>query len=544
MMEPRQKVDLTPFVQRHRFAYDLVLDEKQNNRDVYEASCRQLVDTVFEGGSAACFAYGQTGSGKTYTMLGKGGQEGLYIMAARDMYQRLEPGYSIVASFFEIYGGKLFDLLNEREKLECREDGKGTVNVCGLSEHRIDDTEHLMSVIDNGNGIRAAGSTGMNTDSSRSHAILHIVVVDPKDRFHGRFTFIDLAGSERGADTLECDRTTRLEGAEINKSLLALKECIRALDQGKKHIPFRGSKLTAVLRDCFMGNSRTVMIGNVSPASGSCEHTLNTLRYSDRVKELKSSKKADEIMMGQVPSENVEILGLPANYSVGASARLTKPAADRASSQPPGKAPLRRMDTATGRQSGAATPSNRNDTSVTKQPPRTTAAKDHGASPQPHPKTTAPTPTSTGARNNYSTAAAGRQNRTNTSTTSHNRSQPFDPSTVCMSSDDEDMLDQPIEYMNTDEIVDAITNMEGGVIVDHRHHIDAMMEMIKSEMQELNTVDTPSGDFTTYSNRLKVFLTTKGQLVEDMLKSLNKTLSTRQRLEDEYNRRQQESGEQ
>jgi kinesin family protein 2/24 len=78
-----------------------------------------------------------------------------------------------------------------------------------------------------------------------------------------------------------------MDGAEINKSLLALKECIRALDQDKKHTPFRGSKLTQVLKDSFVGNSKTTMIANISPASNCCEHTLNTLRYADRVKELK-----------------------------------------------------------------------------------------------------------------------------------------------------------------------------------------------------------------------------------------------------------------
>ena len=78
-----------------------------------------------------------------------------------------------------------------------------------------------------------------------------------------------------------------MDGAEINKSLLALKECIRALDQDKKHTPFRGSKLTLVLKDSFTGNCRTLMIANVSPTQSCCEHTLNTLRYADRVKELK-----------------------------------------------------------------------------------------------------------------------------------------------------------------------------------------------------------------------------------------------------------------
>lgn len=104
---------------------------------------------------------------------------------------------------------------------------------------------------------------------------------------HGKLSFIDLAGSERGADVSDQNKQTRIDGAEINKSLLALKECIRAIDLNKNHTPFRGSKLTLVLKDSFTGNCRTVMIGNISPSNASSEHTLNTLRYADRVKELK-----------------------------------------------------------------------------------------------------------------------------------------------------------------------------------------------------------------------------------------------------------------
>ena len=315
MNEPKVKVDLTKYIEKHTFRYDLVFDEHENNQTVYDKTARQLLQTVFEGGNTTCFAYGQTGSGKTYTMLGKDGQPGIYLLASRDLHARCASApdgpYGISASFFEIYGTKLFDLLNDRAQLQSREDGRGVVNICGLTDHDVHDTEHLMQIIEQGNNLRAAGSTGMNADSSRSHAILHLTVTK-KGRYFGRMTFIDLAGSERGADTLESDRVTRLEGAEINKSLLALKECIRALDQSKRHIPFRGSKLTAVLRDCFLGNSRTVMIGNVSPASSSCEHTLNTMRYADRVKELgRGNREATaEIMMGTVPTESVETVGL------------------------------------------------------------------------------------------------------------------------------------------------------------------------------------------------------------------------------------------
>jgi kinesin family member 2/24 len=115
---------------------------------------------------------------------------------------------------------------------------------------------------------------------------------------YGKMSFIDLAGSERGADTMNTNKQTKMDGAEINKSLLALKECIRALDLEKKHLPFRGSKLTQVLKDSFTGNSKTTMIANVSPANSCCEHTLNTLRYADRVKELKKGNEGAPVEGG------------------------------------------------------------------------------------------------------------------------------------------------------------------------------------------------------------------------------------------------------
>lgn len=142
-----------------------------------------------------------------------------------------------------------------------------------------------MSVINAGLAGRTTCKTGANNNSSRSHAVLEIVIREGNSTL-GKMSFIDLAGSERGADVNNNNKQTRMDSAEINKSLLALKECIRSLDQGGKHTPFRGSKLTQVLKDSFIGDCKTVMIANVSPCYSHCEHTLNTLRYADRVKEL------------------------------------------------------------------------------------------------------------------------------------------------------------------------------------------------------------------------------------------------------------------
>ena len=166
----------------------------------------------------------------------------------------------------------------------------------GLSEHEISSADDLMKMIEKGACNRSTGSTSANRDSSRSHAVLQLHLRKPNgstnDEEHGRLTFIDLAGSERGADTDQALCTTRLEGAEINTSLLALKEVIWALATGDAmtHIPFRGSKLTQVLKESFVGkNSCPVMVACVAPnMMTNCEHTLNTLRYADRVKERNS----------------------------------------------------------------------------------------------------------------------------------------------------------------------------------------------------------------------------------------------------------------
>lgn len=158
----------------------------------------------------------------------------------------------------------------------------------------------MLKLIQHGNNARTSGQTSANSNSSRSHAVFQIVLRPPgSTKIHGKFSFIDLAGNERGADTSSANRQTRMEGAEINKSLLALKECIRALGKQSAHLPFRVSKLTQVLRDSFIGDkSKTCMIAMISPGLSSCEHTLNTLRYADRVKELvvKDIMREDDVL--------------------------------------------------------------------------------------------------------------------------------------------------------------------------------------------------------------------------------------------------------
>ncbi|KAM8789454.1 kinesin-like protein KIF2C [Rhynchonycteris naso] len=296
--EPKLKVDLTKYLENQAFCFDFAFDETASNEVIYRFTARPLVHTVFQGGKATCFAYGQTGSGKTYTMGGglpgkaQSASSGIYAMASKDVFLlKNQPRYrnlglEVYVTFFEIYNGKLFDLLNKKAKLRVLEDGKQQVQVLGLQEHPVHSADDVIKMIDIGSACRTSGQTFANSNSSRSHACFQILL-RAKGRLHGKFSLVDLAGNERGVDTSSADRQTRMEGAEINKSLLALKECIRALGQNKAHTPFRESKLTQVLRDSFIGeNSRTCMIAMISPGISSCEYTLNTLRYADRVKEL------------------------------------------------------------------------------------------------------------------------------------------------------------------------------------------------------------------------------------------------------------------
>lgn len=330
--EPKVKVDLTQYIDTQEFIFDDSFEAEENNEDIYKRTIKHLVKFAFDGGKASCFAYGQTGSGKTFTMMGSSPEApaeatvnaGLYVLAARDVFSLIKlPQYNnrqVLVSCFEIYGGKLFDLLNERSLVKCLEDAKQQVQLPGLTEHQCMNVGELLDLMAMAHSQRSTGSTTANAESSRSHQILQLVLRErpvpvvqgikkrgiqappkPVPLFSGKLSFIDLAGSERGADTNHASKQTRMEGAEINTSLLALKEVIRSLERKQGHTPFRGSKLTQVLKDSFVGDkTRTCMVACVSPSSTNCEHTLNTLRYADRVKEHQGTSHQQDLIQKQI----------------------------------------------------------------------------------------------------------------------------------------------------------------------------------------------------------------------------------------------------
>ena len=290
--ECKIKIDgITKYLEDHEFYFDNTFDQNESTEEIYDYSISPMINLVLKKGIVTCFAYGQTGSGKTYTM------KGIQNLAIESLFQEVKninKKFEFYISFFEIYGGRLYDLLNNKNKLQVFDDSKGITQIYGLQEFLAETPDDMKLIIDKANSIRTTHNTVTNETSSRSHAICNIIIKEKGSRDFGKLSLVDLAGSERAQETQSNNRTRRAEGAEINKSLLALKECIRALQARKTsgnndiHVPFRASKLTHVLRDSFVSKSdksRIIMISCINPSYISSNHTINTLRYSDRLKE-------------------------------------------------------------------------------------------------------------------------------------------------------------------------------------------------------------------------------------------------------------------
>lgn len=291
-------------VKDQTFGFDRVFDENTTQGDVYEATTKNLLDSVLDGYNATVFAYGATGCGKTHTITGTVQQPGVIFLTMQELFERIserteEKVTEVSLSYLEIYNETIRDLLvpgGSKAGLMLREDANQAVSVAGLSSHHPQNVEEVMDMIMRGNEYRTMSPTEANATSSRSHAVLQINV-SQKDRnadvnephTMATLSIIDLAGSERASATK--NRGERLiEGANINKSLLALGSCINALCDPRKrnHVPYRNSKLTRLLKFSLGGNCKTVMIVCVSPSSQHFDETQNTLRYANRAKNIQT----------------------------------------------------------------------------------------------------------------------------------------------------------------------------------------------------------------------------------------------------------------
>uniref|UniRef100_A0A9J8BYD0 Kinesin-like protein KIF19 n=3 Tax=Cyprinus carpio TaxID=7962 RepID=A0A9J8BYD0_CYPCA len=310
LMDPCEDSDNVLRSNRSRektYMFDVVFDYTATQEDVYVATTKNLIDGVIAGYNATVFAYGPTGAGKTYTMLGLDSEPGIYIQTLNDLFRAIEDSTedldcSVYMSYIEIYNEIIRDLLNPSSGyLELREDAKGEIRIAGITEFSTCNAKEIMALLTKGNKQRTQESTAANKTSSRSHAILQ-VTVKQKSRVKdineevrvGKLFMVDLAGTERASQTQNRGKRMK-EGAHINRSLLALANCINALSEkggkGAQFVNYRDSKLTRLLKDALGGNSRTVMITHISPASSNFEESRNTLVYADKAKNIRTKVK-------------------------------------------------------------------------------------------------------------------------------------------------------------------------------------------------------------------------------------------------------------
>ncbi|XP_002511996.3 kinesin-like protein KIN-8A isoform X1 [Ricinus communis] len=300
---------------RH-FTFDSSFPDSTSQQEVYSTTTAELVEAVLQGRNGSVFCYGATGAGKTYTMLGTMENPGVMVLAIKDLFTKIrqrscDGNHVVHLSYLEVYNETVRDLLSPGRPLVLREDKQGII-AAGLTQYRAYSTDEVMALLQRGNQNRTTEPTRANETSSRSHAILQVIVeYRVKDASMnivnrvGKLSLIDLAGSERALATDQ--RTLRsLEGANINRSLLALSSCINALVEGKRHIPYRNSKLTQLLKDSLGGTCNTIMIANISPSNLSFGETQNTLHWADRAKEIRTKACEANAEIQQLPESEAD----------------------------------------------------------------------------------------------------------------------------------------------------------------------------------------------------------------------------------------------
>ncbi|KAF5444876.1 hypothetical protein F2P56_033969 [Juglans regia] len=323
----------------HSFTFDRVYGSTASpSSEMFKECIAPLVDGLFQGYNATVLAYGQTGSGKTYTM-GTGFKDGcptgiipqvMDVLFSKIENLKHQTEFQLHVSFIEILKEEVQDLLDPtslskpetanghagkvpspvKSPIQIRETSNGVITLAGSTEVSVSTLKEMAACLEQGSLSRATGSTNMNNQSSRSHAIFTITLeqmrkfnpsissdsnlseTENEEYLCAKLHLVDLAGSERAKRT-GSDGLRFKEGVHINKGLLALGNVISALGDEKKrkegvHVPYRDSKLTRLLQDSLGGNSRTVMIACISPADINAEETLNTLKYANRARNIQN----------------------------------------------------------------------------------------------------------------------------------------------------------------------------------------------------------------------------------------------------------------
>ncbi|GMH96320.1 hypothetical protein TrVE_jg3726 [Triparma verrucosa] len=280
---PKVSIMGKPKLEESKFDFDYVFGADSNNEDIYKLTCMPLLKRALDGQVGVVFAYGQTGSGKTHTMNG--------IMDELIGSNLFSNETEVSFSFLEILGSDIKDCLEPADKpVAIGEALDGRILTRNLSNHVCANPEALSVLVEKAKSMRSTAATSRNDTSSRSHGCGILTIKDVETEIEGKLYIIDLAGSERAADSKNHDKVRMAETKAINTSLSALKECIRARTMASQpgnggiHVPYRRSKLTLLMKDVFdIGCTRlcsTVVITACSPLAMDISHTASTLKYS------------------------------------------------------------------------------------------------------------------------------------------------------------------------------------------------------------------------------------------------------------------------
>ena len=324
------------------FFFDRVFDPSESQESVAE-EVQNLVTSCLDGFNVCIMAYGQTGSGKTFTMVGDQEQPGLYFSSVSEIFHRLEEQSALMTeqrvkvSVVEIYNEQIRDLLPKLGEavpaiVKLRDNAEGET-VSNERLKTVKSQEQALLYLKKACMNRAIGVSAANEQSSRSHFIFTIHVswrhALSKAKYSGKINLVDLAGSERllknyfndnnninnthatshytsaaslapathnyssGATSdyqnphqlQQMDRARERETLNINQSLSVLGKVFLSLmnKQAKRHIPYRDSKLTHYLKDSLGGESKTMLIVQISPAAQDSAETVSTLNFGERV---------------------------------------------------------------------------------------------------------------------------------------------------------------------------------------------------------------------------------------------------------------------
>lgn len=307
------------------YRFDEVFTETASQRRVYEVVAKPVVESVLNGYNGTVMAYGQTGTGKTYTLgrLGKddASERGIMVRALEDIISSMSvTSDSVEVSYLQLYMESIQDLLApEKVNIPINEDPKtGEVSLPGATVVKLRDLDHLLQLLQVGEVNRHAANTKLNTESSRSHAILVVYIrrsvheiidkitseeKDTRTELPGdnhvplvrksKLLIVDLAGSER-IDKSGSEGPLLEEAKFINLSLSSLGKCINALAENSPHIPTRDSKLTRLLRDSFGGSARTSLIITVGPSARNHAETTSTIMFGQRAMKVVNMVKLKE----------------------------------------------------------------------------------------------------------------------------------------------------------------------------------------------------------------------------------------------------------